>query len=187
MLDALGAGGSDALVNGERLLQVGGAFTGVAVLEVAVPDSFQRACFLQGGADLTGDGQRLAVVFAGLLAGRGPGRQLTKAVERFGLFVPLAEVAVQPQGLLVAGRGGRVVAGQLLYEAELIECARLARALTEVAPLLQCLLVAGGGGRVVAGQPLQHPELAAGPGLLVAVAEVTMECLGLLQLAAAAG
>jgi hypothetical protein len=45
LLDALGAGGSDALVDGKRLLQVGGAFTIVAVLEVAAADSFQGTCF----------------------------------------------------------------------------------------------------------------------------------------------
>src|SRR5580704_15734007 len=45
LLNAPGAGGSDALVDGERLLQVGGAFLIVAVLEVAAADSFQGACF----------------------------------------------------------------------------------------------------------------------------------------------
>ena len=73
-LDALGAGASDALVDRECLPQVGGGFAGVAVLEVAVADSFQGACFLQGCADLAGDGQRLGVVVAGLAGGRGPGR-----------------------------------------------------------------------------------------------------------------
>ena len=45
LLDALGAGGPDALVDGERPLQVGGAFMIVAVLEVAAADSFQGTCF----------------------------------------------------------------------------------------------------------------------------------------------
>ena len=45
LLDALGAGGSDALVDGERLLQVDGAVVIVAVLEVAAADSFQGTCF----------------------------------------------------------------------------------------------------------------------------------------------
>ena len=39
------------------------------------------------------------------------GGELAEAVEHFGLFAPLAEVTVQPQGLLVAGFGGRVVTG----------------------------------------------------------------------------
>lgn len=73
MLDALGGGGSDALVNRQCLVQVGGAFAGVAVLEVAVADAFQGACFLQGYAELAGKGECLAVVVAGLPAGRGPG------------------------------------------------------------------------------------------------------------------
>ena len=33
-------------------------------MEVAVADSFQGLCFLQGCADLAGDSQRLAVVVA---------------------------------------------------------------------------------------------------------------------------
>ena len=45
LLDALGAGGSDALVDGECLLQVGGAVLIVAVFEAAAADSFQGACF----------------------------------------------------------------------------------------------------------------------------------------------
>ena len=45
-LDVLGAGGSDALVDGERLPQMVGGFDGVAVVQVAVADSFQCACLL---------------------------------------------------------------------------------------------------------------------------------------------
>ena len=47
-----------------------------------------------------------------------------------------------------------------------------------VAALFQRLLVAGVGGRVVAGKPLQYPEFGESPGLLVAVAEVAVQCLG---------
>jgi hypothetical protein len=71
--DALGGGGSDALVDGQCLLQVGGAFAGVMVLEVAVADAFQGACFFQGCAEVAGDGECLAVVVVGLLAGRDSG------------------------------------------------------------------------------------------------------------------
>ena len=69
LLDALGARGSDASIDGERLLQVGGAFMIVAVLEVAAADSFQGTCFFERRADVAGDGQCLVVVAAGLLAG----------------------------------------------------------------------------------------------------------------------
>jgi hypothetical protein len=72
LLDALGAGGSDALVDREGLPQVGPGVAGVGVVEVAVTDSFQCACLLQGCADLAGDSQRLAVVLARLAGGRGP-------------------------------------------------------------------------------------------------------------------
>jgi hypothetical protein len=65
--DALGAEGSDALVDRQCLLQVGGSFADVAVLKLAVADAFQSACFLERSADVAGDGERLAVILAGLL------------------------------------------------------------------------------------------------------------------------
>jgi hypothetical protein len=68
----VGGGASDALVDGECVLQMRGP-AGVAVLEVALADSLQGACFLQGCADVAGDGERLAVVVAGLAGGRGAG------------------------------------------------------------------------------------------------------------------
>jgi hypothetical protein len=58
-LDPEGGGGCDALVDGQGLLQAGGAFAGVAAAEVAVADAFQSACFLRRGAEFAGDGQRL--------------------------------------------------------------------------------------------------------------------------------
>ena len=72
-LDAAGVGGFEALLDRLGLLEVGPGVGGVGVLEMAVADSFQCVCFLLGGTDVAGDGQRLAVVLAGLLAGRGPG------------------------------------------------------------------------------------------------------------------
>jgi hypothetical protein len=74
LLDTLRIRGSDALVDGQCLLQVAGGFAGVAVVQVGPADSFQGACLLQRGLDVAGDGQRLAVVAEGLLAVRGPGR-----------------------------------------------------------------------------------------------------------------
>ena len=67
-----GGGRADALVDRECLLQVRGGLAGVAVLEVAVADSFQGACFLRGRADVAGDGQRPGVLVTGLAGGRGP-------------------------------------------------------------------------------------------------------------------
>ena len=55
-LNVPGAGGSDALVDRQRL--VGDTFAGVVGLEVAVADAFQGACFLQRSAEVAGDGQR---------------------------------------------------------------------------------------------------------------------------------
>jgi hypothetical protein len=70
-LDAPGAGSADALVDRECLAQVRGSFTGVAVLEVGLADSFQGAGFLERHAEVAGDGKRLGVTFAGLVRGRG--------------------------------------------------------------------------------------------------------------------
>jgi hypothetical protein len=63
-LDAPGGRGCNALVDGQGLLQAGGAFAGVAVAEVAAADAFQSACFLRRGAEFADDGQRLRVVVA---------------------------------------------------------------------------------------------------------------------------
>ena len=46
---------------------------------------------------------------------------------------PVGGVAVQLEGLLVASGRGRVVAGQLLHQAEFVERVGLAVALAEVA------------------------------------------------------
>ena len=83
----------------------------VAVVQVAVADAFQSACLLKRDAEVAGDGQGLGVVVAGLLAGFGPGEQLAEVVEHVGLLAPLAEVAIQAEGLLMAGFGSRVIAG----------------------------------------------------------------------------
>jgi len=74
LLDAPRGGGADALVDRECLLQVGGGLAGVAVLQVAVAESFQGACFFGGRAEVSGDGQGLGVVLAGLGGVCGPGR-----------------------------------------------------------------------------------------------------------------
>jgi hypothetical protein len=54
--DVLGTGTSDALVNLECLPQAGGGFAGIAVLHVALADSFQGARLGQGCTDLVADG-----------------------------------------------------------------------------------------------------------------------------------
>ena len=74
--DPPGVRGADALVDGQCLLPVRGGGAGVAVLEQAVAEAFQGACFLQRRAHLAGDGQRPGVVVAGLLAVRGSGQHL---------------------------------------------------------------------------------------------------------------
>ena len=68
-LDPPGGGGADALVDRECLLQVDRGLAGVTVVEVAVASPFQCARFVQGRADASGDGQRLAVVVAGVAGG----------------------------------------------------------------------------------------------------------------------
>jgi hypothetical protein len=55
-LDALRIGGSDALVDRQRLPQVRRAFAGIAVLDVAAADAFQGARFFLGSTEGTGDG-----------------------------------------------------------------------------------------------------------------------------------
>jgi len=72
-LDAPRGGGADALVDRQRLPQVRGGLAGVAVLQVALAESFQGVRFLGGRAEVAGDGQRLGVTLAGLAGSRRPG------------------------------------------------------------------------------------------------------------------
>ena len=121
LLDAPCGGGADALVDPECLLHVGGGLAGVAVLQVAVAESFQGACFFGCRAEVAGDGQGMGVVPAGLGGVCGPDRELAEAVECLGLAEPVAEISEQGQGLLVASGGGGVVAGLLQHEAQVVE------------------------------------------------------------------
>ena len=72
--DAFSGRGPDALVDLQCLAQVCGGLAGVAVLQVAAPESFQGACLLWGRAKVPGDGERLGMTLAGLAGSRGPGR-----------------------------------------------------------------------------------------------------------------
>ncbi len=56
LLNALGAGGVGPLVDRQCLAQLPGGLAGAAVVEVAMADSFQGACFLEGHAGVAGDG-----------------------------------------------------------------------------------------------------------------------------------
>ena len=69
-----GTGSSDALVDRQCLTQVRGGLAAAAVVEVAVADALQGACFLEGHAEITGDGERFGVLVAGPAAFRGTGR-----------------------------------------------------------------------------------------------------------------
>ena len=84
------AGAPDSLVDRECLLQVRSGLAEVAVLQVAVADSFQGAYFFWCRADLAGDGQRPGVLVAGPAGGRGAEREYAEAVQRFGLAEPVA-------------------------------------------------------------------------------------------------
>ena len=72
-LGPAGTGSSDALIDRQCLPQVRGGLAAAAVVEVAVADALQGACFLED-AEITGDGERLGVLVAGPAAFRGTGR-----------------------------------------------------------------------------------------------------------------
>ena len=98
------------------------------------------------------------MLVACLAGSRGPERELTKAVQCFGLAERLPEIAEQFQGLLMAGSGGRIVPGQLLHHAEVVESPGLVGPIAQVAEDLQGLTDLGAGGRVVAGPREQFAE-----------------------------
>src|SRR5215472_17467859 len=60
-LDPLCGGDADALVDRVCLRQVRCGLAGVAILQVAMAESFQGTRFVEGGLNVLGDGQRLAV------------------------------------------------------------------------------------------------------------------------------
>src|SRR5215472_4657893 len=101
-------------------------------------------------------------------------------VEGVCLAEPVPEVAEQRQGLLLAGRGGRVVRGLFLGDAQGVEGVGLAVQVAEVAEQRQGLLLAGGSGRVVPGQLLHQAQVAKGVGLSVTVTSATGQYPGLL-------
>ena len=68
--DELGARGSNALADRERMAQVYGGF-GRPLGQQAGTDSGQGAGFLRERANLTGDGERLIVEVSGFLRRRG--------------------------------------------------------------------------------------------------------------------
>ena len=68
-----------------------------------------------------------------LRAGRGSAQQLAEVVQCLGLAQVVAEVAVLLEGLLVAGGGCQVIAGQLLHETQFVEGVGLPAPVTDVA------------------------------------------------------
>ena len=80
----------------------------------------------------------------------------------------------QLEGLLQAGGCGRIIAGQLLHHAELVEGEGLADPVPEAAEKLEGLLQAGGCGRIIAGQPLKAAEIGEGDGLAEPVPEAAV-------------
>jgi hypothetical protein len=102
------------------------------------PVGFSRSA----AAPRSRDGQGPGVPVAGLAGGRSPGREFAKLVQRLGLAKPVAQVAEQLQGLLVA-RGGGVVAGQLLQHAEVVEDPGLVVRVARAAEALQGPAVVG--------------------------------------------
>src|SRR5262249_11089963 len=98
----------------------------------------------------------------------GPLLHEAQGVEGMGLGKPGTEGAGQPQGLLLAGRGGRerggrVVPGLFLDDAQGVESVGLTVQVAEVAEQRQGLLLAGGGGGIIPGQLLYQAQAVEGP------------------------
>jgi len=108
LVNAPGAGGSEAVVDRQCLPQRRGSLAGAAVMEVAGADSWAQASS-SGARRGRGHGQGLGVVVASLAAVRGAGQQLAQVVERLGLAVAPADAPEEFQGLAEADGGGRVV------------------------------------------------------------------------------
>ena len=93
----------------------------------------------------------------------------------------------QGQDLLVAGGGGRVVPGQLLQRAQVVEGFALYKRVASAAGQRQGPVQAGGGGRVVAGQHVHEAQLGEHVALAGRVAGLSQSASARARVAAAAG
>ena len=92
----------------------------------------------------------------------------------------MADVAEQLERLLDAGNGSRVVAGQQLHAAQVVEGVGLAAPVGLAGEQFQGLPVAGGGG-VAVGQLVRETDPVEGIALARTVAELTVQGQGLLE------
>ena len=79
-------------------------------------------------------------------------------VERLGLATPVAEVAVDAQGLLQGLGRGRVITRQPPHDPQVVEGVGLAEPVAEVAVDAQGLLQGLGRGRVITRHPPHDPR-----------------------------
>ena len=95
----------ESLVNVERLPEV---LLGLAVVvaDVAPAVSFQGPGFLEGSGQVSGDAETSGVVIARLNGVADPGEQLAETAQDLGLAGPSAAIAVDGEGLEVAGGSG---------------------------------------------------------------------------------
>ena len=106
--------------------------------------------------------------------------QRSSLVERLGLTTPVAEVAVEAQGLLQGPGRGRVITRERPDVPQVAEGVGLAVPVAEVAVEAQGLLLGLGRGRVITRQPPHISEAVEGVGLAEPVAEVAVDAQGLL-------
>jgi hypothetical protein len=114
LLDELGVGGADLLVDVQGLPQGGVATGGVVGLDMAVADACECVCFFEGGADVTGDGERFGVAGEPVFWAECDGLQGSQVVEVFGFGGTVTDLAMQGKCLGEGGGGGLVVAGEVL-------------------------------------------------------------------------
>src|SRR6185437_1468613 len=96
------------------------------------------------------------------------------------LAEPVAEIAIEPQRLLVAGRRGWQVPGSLVQGSERAQRVAFAEPVADLAIEPQCLLVVGGRIGVGARDPVQGAERVERVGFAEPVAEVAVELQRLL-------
>ncbi len=154
----------DPLVGRQRLSQVGDAAGDVMGANEAPPDALQGPRFLQWRVHLLGQVQRALEVGDGLVAAGGIEQERTQAVECLRLGVPVADLFVEAQSFGWGRRHGRVLAGQVLHEAEVGECVRPTVPAAELAEAGKGFGQGGGGRGVLAGLALHEAEVVEGAG-----------------------
>lgn len=130
------------------------AVGGVAVVQVAAPDSFEGSGFFPLGANFACQCQRLDMIVPAVARRSAPEREFAEAVQHIRRTEPVAHAKADREGPLVGGTCCSQVAGQLQGQSEFVQRPCLFGRQVEGIELLEGGLLAGRCRFVAAGDPV---------------------------------